>query len=443
MGSKKTKCKASSPAESHRPAPSRPVSPYYQDGIRSGTYTAEDAQRDLGIDSSDELNYYQEDDNDTYNPFLHIEAILTTMKTLMADLEAASNIGRQLTPLILDGMATYSPKTLKTILLSTPVIQQLIAEAISKAKAPAIPPPPPPPTMEVDPPTTPTGPKPPAPAPRSGHAPSKPTPAARAPKRAPPPPPSQPAPKLTYAAALGSKAPHPHKAHPPTKLVAPATTKWVAIPTNKSQLRDLAKRPSPHHIVGAINRKLQASAGEHFWGVHIANLGDSHILAASWTVGCNLLITAAKAHDHHGLDTPAYLTIMANALATIPGFSLQGATVIPYRPATRLQIKGLPTWDPSTNKPVELTSVFNTLDGLGIFQGVELITNSPAPSDALSWARDPSTFNVESRPCAVTICFYNNDSRETGALLKKAFYLLGHRRRFDKWQPCPPPPKKG
>ncbi|KAG5649080.1 hypothetical protein H0H81_006452 [Sphagnurus paluster] len=76
------------------------------------------------------------------------------MKTLMADPEATSNIGPQLTPLIIDGMKSYSPETLKTILLSTPFIQQLIAESVSKAKAPAIPLPPPPPT-------TPTSPKPP------------------------------------------------------------------------------------------------------------------------------------------------------------------------------------------------------------------------------------------------------------------------------------------
>ncbi|KAG5650205.1 hypothetical protein H0H81_000319 [Sphagnurus paluster] len=305
--------------------------------------------------------------------------------------------------------------------------------------------PPPPPTMEVDSPTTSTAPGPPGATPpaRGNHTPPAPSSATRAPKHAPPPPPLQPAPKLTYAAALGSKPPRPRKAHPPTKLVAPTTTKWVAIPTNKSQLRDPAKHPSPLHIVGAINRELAACADEVIRGVHIANLGDSHILAATWTVGCNLLLTAAKSRDHHGLANPAYSMIIANALATIPEFSLQGASIIPYQLASRLQIKGLPTWDPSTNKPVELTSVFNTLNGLGIFEGVELITNSPAPSDALSWAWDPKTFNAESRPCAITVRFYNNNGRETGSLLKKAFYLLGHRRYFNKWQPRPPPPKKG
>ncbi|KAG5634079.1 hypothetical protein H0H81_003484, partial [Sphagnurus paluster] len=91
-----------------------------------------------------------------------------------------------------------------------------------------------------------------------------------------------------------------------------------------------------------------------------------------------------------------------NALFTIPAFSQVGVTVIPYWPPACLQITGLPTWDPSTNKPVELTSVYQTLDGLSIFEGVKLIKNSPAPSNALSWARDPKTFNAESRPCAVT-----------------------------------------
>ncbi|KAG5646631.1 hypothetical protein H0H81_008244, partial [Sphagnurus paluster] len=226
-------------------------------------------------------------------------------------------------------------------------------------------------------------------------------------------------------------------------LVAPPTTKWVVIPTNKSKLRDPAKRPSPLHIVSTINREIAACADEYISGVHIANLGDSHILAATWTVGCNILLTAAKTRDHHGLANPAYTTMVVRALNDLPAFSSQGATVIPYRPASRLQIKGLPTWDPSSNRPVELTSVYQTLDGLGIFEGVELIKNGPAPSDALSWARDPKTFNTDSRPCAVTLRFYNNNGRETGALLKKAFYLLGRRRRFDKWQPRPPPPKKG
>ncbi|KAG5634496.1 hypothetical protein H0H81_001739 [Sphagnurus paluster] len=212
------------------------------------------------------------------------------------------------------------------------------------------------------------------------------------------------APKPSYPAA-----PHPRKAHLPTTLVAPASTKWVVIPNNKSQLRDAAKRPFLHHIVCAINHKLQAWAGKSIGGVQVANLGDSHILAATWTVGCNLLITAAKTCKDCGLATPTYSTIVGNSLSTIPAFSNAGVTVIPYRPAACLQIKGLSTWDPTTNHPVELTSVFQMLNGLGIFEGVELIKNSPAPSDALSWARDPKTFNAKLHPCAVMVQFYNND----------------------------------
>ncbi|KAG5635773.1 hypothetical protein H0H81_010153, partial [Sphagnurus paluster] len=239
----------------------------------------------------------------------------------------------------------------------------------------------------------------------------------------------------TYAAALGTKAPRTRKAHPPTKLVAPNTTKWVVIPNNKSQLRDAAKHPSPHHIVGALNRNLDQ--------IQDTNPCGPHILAATWTVGCNLLITATKTSNDCSLDNPLHSDIVSFTLRTTPGFSSAGGTVIPYRPAARLQIKGLPTWDPTTNAPVELTSVFQTLNGLSLFEGVELIKNGPTPSDALSWARDPKTFNAESRPCAVTVRFYNNNGRETGALLKKAFYLLGCHCRFDKWQPKPPPPKKG
>ncbi|KAG5633886.1 hypothetical protein H0H81_004585 [Sphagnurus paluster] len=334
----------------------------------------------------------------------------------------------------------------------------MIAEAVNNATTAATPPPPPPPTMEVDSPTTPTSPKPPgatpptrgnptppaAPVPRAKPATIRNPLATRAPKHAPPPPPSQPAPKLSYAAALRTKAPRPRKTYPPTKLVAPDTTKWVFIPKNKSQLWDAAKRPSPHHIVSALNQSLRMFSGHTVDGVQIPTYGNSHVLAATWTVGCNLLITATKTRNDSGLDTPITQNIAVyNALCTLPGFSNVGITVIPYRPAACLQIKGLPTWDPTTNTPVKLTSVFQTLNGLGIFKGVELIKNGPAPSDTLSWARDPKTFNAESCPCAVLVCFYNHDGRETGALLKKAFYLLGCRRRFDKWQPKPPPPKKG
>ncbi|KAG5652202.1 hypothetical protein H0H81_005937 [Sphagnurus paluster] len=322
------------------------------------------------------------------------------------------------------------PKVLEYHLSANPTHQRLIAQAVNKAKAQAPPPPTPPSPPWRSPPLPP-----------QAHVPQAPrllheaTPLHQHP--------SQTAPKPSYAAALGSKAPCPHKAHPPTTLVAPASTKWVVIPNNKSQLRDAAKRLSPHHIVGTINHELHTWAGESIGGVQVANLGDSHILAATWTVGCNLLITAAKTRDDRGLATPTYSTIVGNALFTIPAFSNVGVTVIPYQPATRLQIKGLPTWDPTTNRPIELTSVYQMLNGLGIFEGVELIKNGPAPSDALSWAWDPKTFNAESHPCAVTVRFYNNNGRETGALLKKAFYLLGRWRRFDKWPPPPPPPKKG
>ncbi|KAG5633797.1 hypothetical protein H0H81_005217 [Sphagnurus paluster] len=195
--------------------------------------------------------------------------------------------------------------------------------------------------------------------------------------------------------------------------------------------------------MGAINCKIHAWAGESIGGTPVANLSDSHILAAAWTVGCNILITATKTHNDRGLATPTYSTIVGNVFFLIPTFSQAGITIIPYQPATCLQIKGLPTWDPTTNCPDELTSVFQSLDGLGIFEGVELIKNGPAPSDALSWAQDPKAFSAESCPCMVTVCFYNNDGREMGALLKKAFYLLSCHRRFDKWPPKPLPPKKG
>ncbi|KAG5653124.1 hypothetical protein H0H81_002191 [Sphagnurus paluster] len=482
MGNKKNKRKASSPAESTRPAPSRPVSPVYQAANRcdtpdQGYLDFQYAMEHCGDDSSSELNQPQEE-----APPIHpigdlIEDMLANLDRCLVYCKLTGTSPPPTTlPTLLQKIIDFWASTKSNDLLGHQLkanthIRKLVDKSVSEALAKATPPPPPPPTMEVDSPSTPKAPGPPgatppprgtptppapstgapasatpplaAPAPRGKPAPLRNPPATRAPKHAPPPPPSQPAPKPTYAAALGSKAPRPRKAHPPTKLVAPASTKWVVIPTNKSQLRDAAKRPSPLHIVGAINRELHAWAGESIGGVQIANLGDSHLLAASWTVGCNLLITAAKARDCHGLDTPAYSTIVANALSTIPAFSNAGATTIPYRPAARLQIKGLPTWDPAANRPVELTSVYQTLDGLGLFEGVELIKNGPAPSDALSWARDPSTFNAESRPCAVTVRFYNNNGRETGALLKKAFYLLGRRRRFDKWQPRPPPPKKG
>ncbi|KAG5653527.1 hypothetical protein H0H81_012468 [Sphagnurus paluster] len=448
---KKGKRRASSPAESNRPAPSSLTSLEHQDPPRS--YTPEEEEsvnsyeeyiRVICSEVTDAFNNPDSNPAHTHTPILHLFYALLT------------------------GIQRKHPEYLMDAAKYLPAVKFLIAQVVSEAKALA-----PPPPMEVSSPTTPTAPRPPGAtpptqgnslptAPESGAPasatpptpPAVPTPQGKpaplqtplvkhAPKHAPHPPPSQTAPKPSYTAALGSKAPRPRKAHPPTTLVAPASTKWIVIPNNKSQLRDAAKRPSPHHIVGAVNRELYAWAGKSIGGVQVANLGDSHILAATWTVGCNLLLTTTKVRDDHGLATPTYSTIVSNALSTIPTFSNTGVTVIPYRPAARLQIKGLPTWDPTTNHPIELTLVFQTLDGLGIFEGVKLIKNGPTPSDALSWAWDPKTFNAESCPCAVTVRFYNNDRRETGALLKKAFYLLGRRRRFDKWPPRPPPPKKG
>ncbi|KAG5650361.1 hypothetical protein H0H81_012498 [Sphagnurus paluster] len=459
MASKKTKRKASSPAESTRPAPSRPVSPAYQAASRCNTpdqgyFDPQHAQEHLDNDSSSELEYQQEDSN----PNSPRTILLKASEILQTNKEIRTLLLPSYAELILELVTKHHPLISKKILADNKAHKELTAQAVAAALAAATPPPPPPPTMEVDSPSTPTGPKPSdatprprgnptssaAPLPQGRHAPLHIPPAKRAPKpAAPPPPPTQKAPKPSYAVALGSKAPRPRKAHPPTTLVAPETAKWVFIPSNKSQLRDAAKRPSPHSIVSAMNHEFRAAAGQTYYETQIANLGDSHILAASWTVGCNLLITAVKTQDQYGLDTLAYSAVACYALFKIPAFSKGPVKVIPYRPASRLQIKGLPTWDPATNQPVKLTSVYQTLDDLGIFKGVELIKNGPNPSDVLSWARDPKTFNAESRPCAVTVRFYNNNGRETGALLKKAFYLLGCRRRFDKWPSCPPPPKKG
>ncbi|KAG5649328.1 hypothetical protein H0H81_004586, partial [Sphagnurus paluster] len=44
---------------------------------------------------------------------------------------------------------------------------------------------------------------------------------------------------------------------------------------------EAAKRPPPHHIVGAINRELHTWAGESIGRVQVTNLGNSHILAAT------------------------------------------------------------------------------------------------------------------------------------------------------------------
>ncbi|KAG5650846.1 hypothetical protein H0H81_010761 [Sphagnurus paluster] len=476
MGNKKNKRKAASPAESHRSAPSHPVIPDYQADNRCNTpdqgyVNFQHAQDYLDNDSSSELEYQEE--TPTAPPTQHPAQRLTqVMREIMVD-EHRPLYFPQIAKSMLSYIETLQPDAIRDFLQGHKLTQQLIAEAVSKTKAMVVPPPPPPPSMEVDSPPTPTAPRPPGatpptrgkstpPAPQSGApapatpptppavpAPcSKPAPihtplAKRAPKHTtPPPPPSQAAPKLSFAAALGSKAPRPRKAHPPTKLVAPETTKWVVIPSDKSQLQDVAKRPSPHHIVSAISHKLRAWAGKPFSGIPVADLGDSHILAATWTVGCNLLVTAVKTRDTYGLNKHTYSCIVNEAL-DMPAFNNKGASIKLYRPPARLQIKAVPTWDHSTNRPVELSNLHKTLDKLGIFEGVNLIRSNPDPSSILSWARDPKTFNAESRPCTVMLRFYNNNGRETGALLKKAFYLLGCRRRFDKWHPRPPAPKKG
>ncbi|KAG5634796.1 hypothetical protein H0H81_000754 [Sphagnurus paluster] len=270
-------------------------------------------------------------------------------KTLMEP----NSLGPAIEPIhtdILEVMSKEQPDLLKAYLSGNPIVNDLIAQAVSKAKALALPPPNPPlpPPMEVSP-TTPTAPGPPG---------------------ATPPPRGNSIPPAPESSALAS-------AMPSASPAAPS-------PQGK---------PAP------------------------------------------LQIPPAKC--------PAYSTIVGNALFTIPTFSQAGITVISYWPAAHLQIKGLPTWDPTTNCPVELTLVYQTLDSLSIFEGVKLIKNGPAPTDTLSWAQDPKTFNAESHPCMVTVCFYNNGRRETGALLKNAFYLLSCCRHFDKWPPKTLPPKKG
>ncbi|KAG5636661.1 hypothetical protein H0H81_007250 [Sphagnurus paluster] len=458
MASKKTKRKASSPAESTRPAPSRPVSPVYQAASRcdtpdQGHFDLQHVQEHLDDDSSSELKYLQEENT----PNSPRAILLKASEILQTNEEIRTLLLPSYAELILELVTKHHPFISKKILANNKTHKELTAQAVATALAAATPPPPPPPTMEVDSHTTPTGPKPPgatprprgnptpsaAPVPQDKPAPPCIPPAKRAPKHAAPPPPIQKAPKPSYAAALGSKAPRPRKAHPPTTLVAPETAKWVIIPTNKPTLRSMAKLPSPHSIVSAINQEFCIANNQIVDGTVITDLGPSPILAANWTVGCNLLITAVKTREEYGFDTHTYGIVLTGALYRMPNFPSFITAIIPYRPASRLQIKGLPTWDPTTNKPVELTSVYQTLDDLGIFKGVELIKNGPKPSDSLSWVQDPKTFNAESRPCAVTVRFYNNNGRETGALLKKAFYLLGCRRHFDKWPSRPPPPKKG
>ncbi|KAG5651612.1 hypothetical protein H0H81_008072 [Sphagnurus paluster] len=243
MGNKKNKRKASSPAESHRPAPSRPVSPVYQAANRCDTpdqgYTDfQHAMEHCGDDSSEEP-YIPEEGDDVFDES-HTAQVCEAFLELAYTIEPTPPLVCQAFGALLERLTTSDPNFLKYRLESNQIVQTLIAEAISKAKAPATPLPPPPPTMEVDSPTTPkasgppdatppprgnstpppapqsgapasaTPPTPPAaPAPHGKPAPLRIPPAKRAPKHAPPPPPSQPAPKPTYAAALGSKAPRP------------------------------------------------------------------------------------------------------------------------------------------------------------------------------------------------------------------------------------------
>ncbi|KAG5633766.1 hypothetical protein H0H81_005437 [Sphagnurus paluster] len=449
MGNKKGKRKASSPAESICPAPSRPVTPDFQAPSRYGTpdqsgnpdFTrAAQAfnERHSSPPSQEEISY---------------EEYLTGACNKIEEVALnTSPIPNPILSLFIDllGRLTHSePDILLELLQGNPIIDKLTAEAVSKAKAPAPPPPPPPPSMEVDSPTTPTAPKPPdtMPPARGNLTPLAPQSGALA-SATPPTPPAAPAPQGKPAPLWSPLAKRAPKHAPP-----PLPPRW---PPSRPTPRPSVPRPpapaKPTHRQrwwplkppSAINHTLHSWAGRPFSGIPVANLGDSHILAASWTVGCNIFITATKAPYNHGLDKHTYSSIVNEALSTMPAFSDKGVIIKAYEPAACLQIKGLPTWDPTTNKPVELTSVFKTLDGLGIFEDVKLIKNgSPDPSGAFSWVQDPSTFNAESRPCAVTVRFLNNNSRETGALLKKAFYLLSHRRHFDKWPPRPPPPKKG
>ncbi|KAG5635648.1 hypothetical protein H0H81_010536 [Sphagnurus paluster] len=252
-----------------------------------------------GDDSSDELEYHQEDQPPTPTT---TDILKDMLEALNISLDACKSNGKSpayailpsFVQAILDFWTATKPNILEGQLKAFPQIKKLVDKSVSEAIAAATPPPPPPPTMEAPRLLHEATPRPRQPPHLAAVTPPQTNPGRMCPQACPPPPPSQPAPKPTYAAALRSKAPHPRKAHPPTKLVAPATTKWVIIPTNKSQLRDTAKRPSPLHIVSAINHKLSAWANESIGGVHVTNLGDSHILAATWMVGCNLLLTAAK-----------------------------------------------------------------------------------------------------------------------------------------------------
>ncbi|KAG5638667.1 hypothetical protein H0H81_011219 [Sphagnurus paluster] len=415
-----------SPAESTRPAPSRPVSPVYQTEYRCDTpdqgyldfqYTMEHC----GNDSSSELEYQEEaPPSRPLTTCDHNKAILDHLSALEGLKNADIYIDSILTRVI-ELSEKISPTTTYFLLAGLPFIKGQIALAVDKAKTRTFfNPPHPTPHVEMNSPTTPTGPKPPGatpltrgtqspPAPPSGAPALTTTPLASAPTPAMPPmPPAAPAPR-------GGHAP------PPPNQLRPHVPPNVPplLPPHNRHLSRLTPRPSGQSPLAPARPTRQQS----WWPPPQPMQLTANPVPAS---------TSGEFTSPTSAATPAYSTIIANALATISGFSSQGATVIPYRLAARLQIKGLPTWDPTTNRPVELTSVYQTLNGLGIFEGVELIKNSPAPSDALSWARDSSTFNAKLRPCAVAVRFFNNDGRETGALLKKAFYLLGHRCRFDK-----------
>ncbi|KAG5633535.1 hypothetical protein H0H81_007011 [Sphagnurus paluster] len=165
MGNKKGKCKASSPAESNRPAPSRPVSPVYQAASRcdtpdQGYDNFQYYQEHLDDNSSSELEY-QEAPTPAPPPQDPSVKIITGLQELAADEDYRRLHLPIFAKAILKLLAELQPTCFEEFLRSNKATQQLIAEAVSKAKSLANPPPPPPPTMEVDSPTTPTGPNPP------------------------------------------------------------------------------------------------------------------------------------------------------------------------------------------------------------------------------------------------------------------------------------------
>ncbi|KAG5635375.1 hypothetical protein H0H81_011484 [Sphagnurus paluster] len=165
MGNKKRK--APSPAESHRPAPSRPASPVLQaenhcDTPDQGYFDFDYTQQFADDDSSSELEYHQEEPPP---PRLH-DILQDMLSALSKILEVNKPTGRLPASLplfvsaILNFWATAKPELLEPQLKTYPAICKLINKEVSEALAKATPPPPPPPTMEVDSPTTPTGPKP-------------------------------------------------------------------------------------------------------------------------------------------------------------------------------------------------------------------------------------------------------------------------------------------